>query len=179
MRFTRLLAATALLTLVPAEANAAAVAWTLTGATFTDGGIATGSFTFDAGTGQVSAFSLSVTGGNTPVFAPFTWNEATATYANLLGTDGVLSFRDNLSSRQLRLAPGGALTDAGGTIALDLGNLFAADCFNCNPFRAFASGSLVAAAAPAVPEPGTWALMLLGFGAVGLAFRRRPAPLPA
>lgn len=29
---------------------------------------------------------------------------------------------------------------------------------------------------PAVPEPGTWAMMLLGFGAVGFAIRRRRAP---
>jgi hypothetical protein len=27
----------------------------------------------------------------------------------------------------------------------------------------------------AVPEPGTWAMMLLGFGAIGVAFRRRRA----
>lgn len=27
----------------------------------------------------------------------------------------------------------------------------------------------------AVPEPGTWALLILGFGAVGAALRRRPA----
>ncbi len=30
-------------------------------------------------------------------------------------------------------------------------------------------------AAPAVPEPGTWALMILGFGVVGYAMRRRPS----
>ena len=27
-----------------------------------------------------------------------------------------------------------------------------------------------------VPEPATWALMLLGFGGIGLAMRRRPGP---
>jgi len=28
----------------------------------------------------------------------------------------------------------------------------------------------------AVPEPATWAMMLLGFGAVGFAMRRRQRP---
>jgi hypothetical protein len=28
----------------------------------------------------------------------------------------------------------------------------------------------------AVPEPGTWALMILGFGAVGLTMRRKRQP---
>ena len=28
----------------------------------------------------------------------------------------------------------------------------------------------------AVPEPGTWAMMLLGFGAIGYGMRRRRAP---
>ena len=32
---------------------------------------------------------------------------------------------------------------------------------------------------PAVPEPATWAMMLLGFGAVGFAMRRRRAPVLA
>ena len=31
---------------------------------------------------------------------------------------------------------------------------------------------------PSVPEPATWAMMLLGFGAVGFALRRQKAPLP-
>lgn len=32
---------------------------------------------------------------------------------------------------------------------------------------------------PAVPEPATWAMMLLGFGAAGLALRRRRTVVPA
>ena len=35
------------------------------------------------------------------------------------------------------------------------------------------SGTLSFAAAPAVPEPSTWLMMLLGFGVVGSAMRRR------
>ena len=39
------------------------------------------------------------------------------------------------------------------------------------------SGSLafVPNAVPGVPEPGTWAMMLLGFGALGMAMRRKQA----
>lgn len=45
---------------------------------------------------------------------------------------------------------------------------------------ALGSGGIVGiAAAPAVPEPGTWAMMLLGFGAVGWTLRRKPARKPA
>ncbi len=35
------------------------------------------------------------------------------------------------------------------------------------------AGSLTISAVGAVPEPATWAMMLLGFGAVGFALRRR------
>ncbi len=42
-------------------------------------------------------------------------------------------------------------------------------------FSATATGSFSAAFAPAVPEPGTWAMMIIGFGFVGgtLRYRRR------
>jgi hypothetical protein len=36
------------------------------------------------------------------------------------------------------------------------------------------TGNLAFTAIQAVPEPGTWALMLLGFGVVGYSMRRRP-----
>lgn len=37
------------------------------------------------------------------------------------------------------------------------------------------SGTVAFSSVAAVPEPGTWALMLLGFGAVGFSMRRRRA----
>jgi hypothetical protein len=40
-------------------------------------------------------------------------------------------------------------------------------------------GSITIRQANAVPEPATWAMMLLGFGAVGFAMRRRRAPILA
>jgi hypothetical protein len=39
--------------------------------------------------------------------------------------------------------------------------------------------SMFVADAAAVPEPGAWALMILGFGAAGAVLRRRAAALPA
>jgi hypothetical protein len=40
-------------------------------------------------------------------------------------------------------------------------------------------GSITIRQANAVPEPATWAMMLVGFGAVGFAMRRRRAPVLA
>ena len=37
------------------------------------------------------------------------------------------------------------------------------------------AGTLSFAAVPAVPEPATWAMMLFGFGAIGVGLRRRTA----
>jgi len=37
----------------------------------------------------------------------------------------------------------------------------------------FGVNSLAVNGAPAVPEPGTWAMMLIGFGALGFAMRRK------
>ncbi len=37
-------------------------------------------------------------------------------------------------------------------------------------------GTVTINAAPAVPEPATWAMMLMGFGAAGYAMRRRRRP---
>jgi len=42
----------------------------------------------------------------------------------------------------------------------------------------FPGGEIRAQLRPIVPEPSTWAMMLLGFGAIGLAIRRRPRLAP-
>jgi hypothetical protein len=48
------------------------------------------------------------------------------------------------------------------------------ECDNCAPYRFVTAGSVSSAAVvSAVPEPGTWGMMLIGFGAVGVGMRRR------
>jgi hypothetical protein len=39
------------------------------------------------------------------------------------------------------------------------------------------SGSAVGDPVPAVPEPATWGMMLLGFGAIGASMRRKRKPI--
>lgn len=47
--------------------------------------------------------------------------------------------------------------------------------FLVGSFATFDGELSIAPVSTAVPEPGTWALMILGFGAAGLALRRRNA----
>jgi hypothetical protein len=90
---------------------------------------------------------------------------------------------------------GGVLTTVGG-LGKDLGtrtsfDIAGSDAFAFNGSTLYRvdlnSGALstvgntdralfgIAISTAAVPEPATWAMMMLGFGAVGYAMRRRPA----
>jgi hypothetical protein len=85
-------------------------------------------------------------------------------------TDGSLIFQrgyvewDGNGTRNFAFGNGGLFT------------LTLADASFATPGSATVNGTfrLVRDATPAVPEPATWALMILGFGAVGYSMRRRP-----
>lgn len=163
-------------------ALAAPVVWTLQDVIFTDGGTASGSFTFDADANAVTAFSISVAGGNISTFPAFTWADDESfpiVFISPPTGNTVFEFKnvddENPFSRArtLRIAPETALTDAGGTIALDINEPFSADCFDCIPFRRLAGGSVTAAALAGVPEPMTWSMMILGLLGSGTVLRRR------
>jgi hypothetical protein len=140
------------LVLCAGTANAVPVTWTLSGVTFTDGGTATGSFVYDADTDDLSTWSVSVAGGDTQTFPPITYDstDSSATYlTNAPTTFGAL-FSLNSSFRGIRLPATSVLSNAGGTLPVNIGSAAAAECYNCNPFRNFTAGNLVGAVAPAI-----------------------------
>jgi hypothetical protein len=137
------------------------VTWTLSGATFSDGGTATGSFVYDVDTGTLSNWSVSVAGGNTGTFPPITY-DTTSGSSSVSGqgstTTGVMLCISSCNSRELRMPSVSVLTDAGGTIAIDLASGYQGECFNCSPFRAFTAGNLVGTAAPAITSSASTTL---------------------
>ena len=72
-----------------------------------------------------------------------------------------------------------------GTVSLlvNSGDVFAFDQNSLDSVSGFATTVVSEFSAPgtsgAVPEPATWALMLIGFGAMGIAMRRRYTPEPS
>jgi uncharacterized protein (TIGR03437 family) len=135
------------------------VTWTLTNATFNDGGTATGTFLFDSETGVVSNWNIVTTAGSvltaftyTPTnsqassranggcAAPCVYFVSDATFPN--GLQPPANFNEN---RDLDLTFASPLTDAGGKVNI---NLVSDECLDCDPYRLFTQGSVQAAVTP-------------------------------
>lgn len=137
-----------------ATCASAQVTWTLSDVTFSNGNVATGSFTTNAATDDVLSFSIDITGPDTA--AAFT---ATAMLdTSLPGNIGLLGGPGN--SKDVLLTLLSDMTNAGGTIPI-------VDGVDCPP--AAHCGTLVTTGhSPEIigvtPEPATAGLMLLGLG---------------
>ena len=136
------------------------VTWTLSGATFNDGGTATGSFVYDADTNTLSNWSVSVAGGNTGTFPPVTYDTTTAGSYYSPGNATTLGVNLSIGSRQLRMPGTSALSDAGGTMAINLASPAQGECFNCSPYRLFTAGNLIGTAAPTITGANGTAFMV-------------------
>ncbi len=193
----------ALVLAVPVLAQALPITWTLENVTFGSctswggsapgptfpcdpGGTATGSFTYDAATGVVSQWHISVSGGDETVFPPFTWDSThpivddTVQVVDSIPGEWFFNFTGDTSPawngapRQIRLAFEAPLPDIYGTVPLDLATQYGAECYACIPYRFFASGQVVSVPPdiPQVPEPGTLLLLATGLGAAVRSVRR-------
>lgn len=134
------------------------VTWTLSGATFSDGGTATGSFVYDVDTGTLSNWSVSVAGGGTATFPPVTYDTTSAGGYYSPGNATTLGVLLSIGTRQIRIPGTSALGDAGGTMPINLSSPAQGECFNCSPYRAFTAGNLVGTAAPAITSSASTTL---------------------
>jgi hypothetical protein len=155
--------------LLSGAATAAPVVYDLSG-TFTNGSTLTGSFAFDGtktGADQFSDVSVLVPGY-------FGWDRV---YGNNVGkydpSDEYVYFYAGRTGDYMRLVF--PTTTVAGVTAINgtqLDSTTFAYYYYGNVH--LVSGSITEAAA-AVPEPATWAMMLLGFGGIGYAMRRKNA----
>jgi hypothetical protein len=150
--------------LVVGVSLAAPRTWTLQNATFTDGGVATGSFVFDSSTNSLVSYSISVSGGDTTTFPAFTYQNGTAHNLGGSAFAGLIDLETDLltggSPRELRL-PVLPLPSTGGTVNFNLTNGAQAECYNCSPYRTFATGQVTSPQATPVPTLPPGGLVLL------------------
>jgi hypothetical protein len=137
------------------SASAIPLTWTLMSAIFDDEGNATGTFTFDAGTGSYSDINISVAGGNTMSFPPLTYSSANSSILPNSNQFGLLLGSNVSPERELVLSfisfPPAPLTDAGGVVPITAAGT-AANEFNFSVLegRIFVQGSVSAIPGPIV-----------------------------
>ena len=133
----------------------APVKWEISGLTFADGGSGSGHFVFDADTEAVSDWGVDVAGGTTTDLPAIQYNvNNSTTFVGVVAnySDEIqISFRigsdsDQAARRQLRITPVSALTNSGGSIAIDTqtgaGGSGGVECIDCSPFRLITGGTL-------------------------------------
>lgn len=159
-----------ILTLAPISFGSP-VSWNLSDVTFSDGARATGSFQFDADSNTFGSWKINVTAGVLSAFIYTNANSSPFDGVQASGYQPTFFFSQNGSTRELRITPLTALTDAGGTVAINLntwgGGSGSVECVDCTPYRNIVSGSLTTDSLNGVPEPGS--MGLLGIGLVSFS----------
>jgi len=142
-------------------------------------------------TGGLAAVDTNIQGGLDIVGSAYTNNFAGATTTRLYGLDAVtdsLIFSDAPNGGvYTSVGPLGVDLSTTAGVGFDISGLTGAAYFNSGSsfytvnlgtgaatlVGSIQSGSLVGLTAAGIPEPATWAAMILGFGLAGAAMRRR------
>jgi PEP-CTERM motif len=152
---------------------ASTVTWNLRNVTFSDAATASGTFDWNVDTNTLSNWNISVNAGVLSAFTYTSSNSTAGSYFQVAGYENELLFMMNGTTRQLRLTPLYALTNAGGTVPINL-NTFgngsgSVECYNCSPYREVVSGALMTG----TPEPGAMGLLGVGLAFASLVARKR------
>ena len=154
-------------------AHATPITWTLQDFVFNDGGVATGSFVYDADTDTVTSIAITTTAGS--IRGGDTYGVGTINVSDTLfdTIDPGFPVQVGVTTRLL-FSLANPMTNAGGTIAVVNPFRFEFTCANApacdipSELRSLVSGSITT---NAVPEPT--AILLFGTAAAGLLARRR------
>jgi hypothetical protein len=159
------------------EGHAAVVNWSVSGA-FDDGGTFAGTFEVDPATDKVEHWAVSSTDGSTEpghAYKPcrFSLVCPLETDSATIDTSADLNFDFSLLNSDAELQFTSLPLTAGGAVAGMTGGEAYSSCvgYCVSGSRTIVSGS----AFGAVPEPTSWATMLLGLGGLGGVMRRRRA----
>jgi hypothetical protein len=151
--------------------QAAIVDWTLSNGTFDDGGTFSGTFTFDTAADTITTWDITTTTGvgSTTHYQP----GSGFLYSNLASDGGsgpvfdstFLFLGAEFSLTNLPLSGPGFVDHLTGS------EVFSAFIFPVSS-HTVTDGQAVGVLAGGVPEPATWAMMILGAGLAGASLRR-------
>lgn len=167
--------AASLFVCITMSVQASPITWQLQDVTFDDGGIATGSLTYDYNINSILDWNITTSGGDETLFPTVTYDDTTSSSDILSGSGTFLFSLLGDTNRQLRITPVAALDGSSASVDVQLGagagTIGGEECYNCSPYRQITGGSFVSRTS--VPEaPG---LLLLGIGLFGVGFAKRRA----
>jgi PEP-CTERM motif len=155
---------------VAGPASASILNWTLESVQFDDGGQMFGAFSVDTTTGAVTAFDITTTTGS--ILAGFHYDEATGFAGGDLLSGNSFIVQNNQQTRYIQFDFANPLTSGGVNPLLPppVVGSGSFECNNCVLVRNVLPGG--DATTIAVPEPSTWAMMLVGLAGFGFLARR-------
>ncbi len=151
-------------------AGASPILWNLSGVTLADGGVATGSFMFDADTSLYSSVDITTSGGSIAGTTYLDVVTGPAVGSFILAAAPVASY--GIGTQSFLIQYSSALTDAGGTAPITTGAEGPCQDSQCDVIDVDRFVTAGAVTTNAVPEPSSVGLFALGLGLLGLGLVR-------